>query len=95
MTHRFENLTREERDFLTSLFLEIFMSTVEDQIVALTTKVDALTTAVAAIPTAPVAANVDFTPVLTPLAALQVTANAILAQDEPTPASSGSGTATS
>ncbi len=45
-------MTKIERNELKLLLEEIFMATIEQQIVDLSTKVDALATAVAAIPTA-------------------------------------------
>jgi hypothetical protein len=58
------------------------MSTIEDQLLALVAGQAEILTAVKAI----AAPTVDLTPVLTAVAGVQTTANAILAQDEPTPA---------
>lgn len=95
-------LNEHETEVLTAIVRRLIMATLDDQVIAiaaavtaLATQVTALQTAVAAIPTTPVAPTVDFTPVLNAVAAVQTTANSILAQDSPTPQAAAPGTATS
>jgi hypothetical protein len=74
------DLSSEFKHFLKEL---LFMATLDDNVIALGTKIDTLTTAVNALSTAGV--KVDLTAVLAAETGIQNTVNQVLAQTQPTP----------
>ncbi len=81
--HVNNDTTPEQLHHLTKFIQEITMATLDDKVEAIGTKVDALTTAVTTLAASGV--KVDLSSVLSSIAGVQTTANAILAQDLPTP----------
>lgn len=79
----FKEFNREERELLKTFILEILMATLDDNVIANGAKLDAIIASLAAL--AATGIKTDETAVLAALTGVQNTANAILAQDSPTP----------